>query len=601
MAAEEIRKLDLILDAQGVALGGIEKGEPAQIQKAGPALPVAADNVRDDELLVRIGPKVVLKNAQSVPGFDADGLAKRGRRERANRRLRAAAGASPGTSFQVAQGIVENVLDRLEQIVGLNIGIDLDFHVTDFFLGNLVVAKNEPGRSERDVALPVGDQLLALYCFTDFVSSGYQAVLFRIAEGQVKIGAEGEFVDSGLSEERGGVPAEALAEIIAIANLANHAFPAVLESERFNLRRRRGSSEYRGHVIAVRLKPVLAFCRLEKLQIVALAVFDGAYAQIGVEREEKNVFAGVTRLNGDLRGRIHFRIVRHGGVDLIAGDQEILACGGIVINMARIAAVRRKIHPDVPDFHRAAITPAADANFFKLHGVVPNFNPAFVFGLQVGEEIGGAFSVAGHDTLEEPREVFGADIFALFLAFGIEIVSSAAGRSPLHLFLNLFEESVRKAESGIAKCHVEPVLLCKEPQLMRLRVIGRIGLHTPIAMKNRGKHGSIHRLGELNRAVKQGNMHAVADDLDVLGVRGLCGVHRRAGECIPYIGCRGRCRSLRMAISGEKRCKNDRKKCAMNHESVSWYASRKYLVFALQASAERWTCSEKGAMRIFLR
>jgi len=31
MAAEEIRKLDLIPDAQGVALGGIEEGEPAQI------------------------------------------------------------------------------------------------------------------------------------------------------------------------------------------------------------------------------------------------------------------------------------------------------------------------------------------------------------------------------------------------------------------------------------------------------------------------------------------------------------------------------------------------------------------------------------------
>jgi len=55
-------------------LRGIQKCKPAEIQKAGPALAVAADNVGDRQLFIRIWAKITFKNAQGIGCFDADGL-----------------------------------------------------------------------------------------------------------------------------------------------------------------------------------------------------------------------------------------------------------------------------------------------------------------------------------------------------------------------------------------------------------------------------------------------------------------------------------------------------------------------------------------------
>ena len=71
---EEICQFGVRPDAQSVPLRGIEKCDPGKIEQAGPALPVAADDVGDSELLVGVRSIVVLKNLDGVGGFDADCL-----------------------------------------------------------------------------------------------------------------------------------------------------------------------------------------------------------------------------------------------------------------------------------------------------------------------------------------------------------------------------------------------------------------------------------------------------------------------------------------------------------------------------------------------
>src|SRR5882757_2898476 len=84
MPAKEIRHIDLISNAQGMALRGIEESEPTQIKQSRPALPITADNIRYYELFVGIGSEIILKYAQGVGGFNADSFPQGRSRKRSN-------------------------------------------------------------------------------------------------------------------------------------------------------------------------------------------------------------------------------------------------------------------------------------------------------------------------------------------------------------------------------------------------------------------------------------------------------------------------------------------------------------------------------------
>ena len=62
MGAEEITDSSLVLDAKGVALSGVQKSKPREIEEAGPALAVGTSNIGDGELFVGIGSEIVLKD-----------------------------------------------------------------------------------------------------------------------------------------------------------------------------------------------------------------------------------------------------------------------------------------------------------------------------------------------------------------------------------------------------------------------------------------------------------------------------------------------------------------------------------------------------------
>ena len=95
MPPKEIRHIDLISNTQRMALRLIEESKPAQIKQARPALPITADNVRHYKLLVGVGPKIILKYAQGVDGFNADGFSQRRSRKGSNGRGRYYANRSP--------------------------------------------------------------------------------------------------------------------------------------------------------------------------------------------------------------------------------------------------------------------------------------------------------------------------------------------------------------------------------------------------------------------------------------------------------------------------------------------------------------------------
>src|SRR5713226_6624694 len=104
-------------------------------------------------------------------------------------------------------------------------------------------------------------------------------------------------------------------------------------------------------------------------------------------------------------------------------------------------------------------------------------------------------------------------------------------------------------------------------------------------MKYGPEDNAVNRLRELNSAVRQSDVDAVAYDYDILCVRGFCGIHCRSGEGFPYTGCGRRGGGLRATAGREKYCENDREGSTADHKSVSWFPARKYIVFASQASA----------------
>src|SRR6266849_2103167 len=168
MTADEIRQIDLIPDAKFMLLCRIEEGEPTQIEQTGPALPVTPHNVSDRELLIRIRPKITLKNAEGIGRFRRDGYSQARRSEEAD--CSGGQMATPGSLSEIPDGVIESGLNRLHKIVRLVICKNFHLDIADLFAGDLVVAKRKAGCRQRNIAFPLGDQFLAISRFTYFIS-----------------------------------------------------------------------------------------------------------------------------------------------------------------------------------------------------------------------------------------------------------------------------------------------------------------------------------------------------------------------------------------------------------------------------------------------
>ncbi len=138
---------------------------------------------------------------------------------------------------------------------------------------------------------------------------------------------------------------------------------------------------------------IFALTGLNEFERLALAILDGTDAQIRIQTEEQNAFACVTWLQGHASGGGQFRAFGDRGVDLIVENEIILAGGGVIVNMTRIAPSCRKQHPVVLEFATNDFGPAADADLLKLRGIIAHFDPALFFGFQIGKKIGRAFLV----------------------------------------------------------------------------------------------------------------------------------------------------------------------------------------------------------------
>src|SRR6266849_1299802 len=233
-----------------------------------------------------------------------------------------------------------------------------------------------------------------------------------------------------------------------------------------------------------------------------------------------------------------------------------------------------------PDVH-----PAADTHLFRVQGVLMNFHPILPRNLQIREEVRGSNAIRGQNSLQQSWHRGFAEVFAILLSLGVEIVIRGAGRLPLHLLRYVVREAVRKAERGVGERQIQLVLLHEQLQLLCFDGVRRFYLNSPSSVKGGSESHAVDRLGKLNRAVEQGDVLAIADDFDVFCVRGLGGIHRRRGQGFPYTGCGRRGGGLRATAGREKYCKNDREGSTADHKAVSWFPARKYIVFASQASA----------------
>src|SRR5258708_10612624 len=188
-------------------------------------------------------------------------------------------------------------------------------------------------------------------------------------------GRKGKLIHARFIGKGGRIPAETLAEIIAVADTANDALAAILKFQSFSASSLGRIFQHDGNVVSVGLVPVFSLAGLKKLEGSILRILDRAYAEIGIEREQEDRFSAVAGLNGCPRGGVQVGVVREAGVYLVTGYQEILAGGRGVINVAGIAVPRGKVHPNVLQRAPPALPPAAHAEPFQVHGVIPALHP----------------------------------------------------------------------------------------------------------------------------------------------------------------------------------------------------------------------------------
>src|SRR5258708_24187684 len=161
-------------------------------------------------------------------------------------------------------------------------------------------------------------------------------------------GRKGKLIHARFIGKGGRIPAETLAEIIAVADTANDALAAILKFQSFSASSLGRIFQDDGNVVSVGLVPVFSLAGLKKLEGSILRILDRAYAEIGIEREQEDRFSGVAGLNGCPRGGVQVGVVREAGVYLVTGYQEILAGGRVVINVAGVAVAAGKGHPKCP-------------------------------------------------------------------------------------------------------------------------------------------------------------------------------------------------------------------------------------------------------------
>src|SRR6266481_170854 len=187
-----------------------------------------------------------------------------------------------------------------------------------------------------------------------------------------------------------------------------------------------------------------------------------------------------------------------------------------------------------------------------------NFHPILPRNLQIREEVRGSNAIRGQNSLQQSWHRGFAEVFAILLSLGVEIVIRGAGRLPLHLLRYVVRKAVRKAERGVGERQIQLVLLHEQLQLLYFDGVRGFELYAAATMKYGPEDNAVNRLRELNSAVRQSDVDAVAYDYDILCVRGFCGIHCRSGEGVPYTRCWRRSWSLRVAASRKKRCKNGR-------------------------------------------
>ena len=305
----------------------------------------------------------------------------------------------------------------------------------------------------------------------------------------------------------------------------------VLKFQNLLLARLGRLKERHHHIVTIGLAALFALPCLLEYQILPLPVLDRTDAQVRVQVEQQHALARISRLHRQVRCPRQFCAFRHGGVQLVVWDQEILPGRGIIVGMPRIAAISRETHPVVQLFVASHIYPTPHAHFLGLHGVVAHFYPGLI-GLQVRKEIGRAFPIGRHHTLEHPGQIFRADVFPLLLPLRVKFIRGPA-IFPFHLFADFIQEPVRKAKGRLRERHVQLVLLGEQAELLSLGGIGRLDLKVSFPVKNGAKDHSICRLRKLDGPIDESDLRAVAYNLHVFYRRGLFGVHGRRRQGIP--------------------------------------------------------------------
>src|ERR1700680_4377759 len=98
-----------------MALRGVQKRKPAEVQKSGPALTITADDIGYRELLVRVRTKIILEHAQCICRFRTDGLGqRRGTESTYGRFGHVTASRSGGEIFD---RVVEMALESRQKII----------------------------------------------------------------------------------------------------------------------------------------------------------------------------------------------------------------------------------------------------------------------------------------------------------------------------------------------------------------------------------------------------------------------------------------------------------------------------------------------------
>src|SRR3989441_12802698 len=117
------------------------------------------------------------------------------------------------------------------------------------------------------------------------------------------------------------------------------------------------------------------------------------------------------------------------------------------------------MHPRVIQFEGPDVDPARRLDLLRLQRIIMKLHPVLPGHLQVREEIGGARTVRGKNSLQYPGNRSLAKILSGLLSVRVKIVAGCTRRLPFHLSCDFIKEPIREAESAISERHVQLLLL----------------------------------------------------------------------------------------------------------------------------------------------